>query len=108
MIGPMVRGLVRRCASDAPLYPVPAADDGPDRGDGGVTSPVAEAVAIAVSIRTLNAWSTGVVSVPPPVPVNAAKHPIAVATARLTGPWRAVFAITIMFFKKTPQRLSSP
>src|SRR5437868_1973112 len=89
MIGPMVHGFVRRCGSDAPLYPVPA-DDGSDRGEG--------AVAIAVSIRTLNAWSAGVVSVPPLVPVKTPKHPIAVATASFTGPWRAVFAITIMFF----------
>jgi hypothetical protein len=45
-----------------------------------VTSPVADEVAIAVSILTPNACSPGVATVPPAVPVNAAAHPIAEAT----------------------------
>jgi hypothetical protein len=36
---------------------------------------------------------------PSPVPVNAARHPIAAATASLTAPRGADFAITMPFLK---------
>jgi len=59
-----------------------------------VTSPVADEVAIAVSILTPNICRTGVATVPPAVPVNAATHPIAEATATLTAPSSGTLAVT--------------
>ena len=65
-----------------------------------VTSPVADETAIAASIFMPNACRTGVPTVPPPVPVNAARQPIADATPTLAAPRGGAGAITRRSLRK--------
>ena len=65
-----------------------------------VTSPVADETAIAACIFMLNACKIGIAIVPPPVPVRAARQPMAEATPTFFAPCGGVRANTRRSLRK--------